>query len=257
MLYARDDVPESEFNRQLKIFESMQLERRSSRGLARSARLYPPGRITHLVKTGQSKKCMYGLAGCITCGASNAGSVYTPIQKENNDFNEIAVSPTLWTDHFPNRVCTEIEKIAQQFGIDTTLGSPPACWLCCYNDGFIHSKTAVVIFRNKNLLVQISHRHTEHYLNIVGSYRVFWSRVLCSVLICLIFPAQTAEQVSFMSTNFIFNLTFLYRSVSHELSLLPKCWLVPNMAAPHHSCWNIANWTNKLDWLIAHTINET
>ena len=127
MLYARDDVPESEFDRQLKIFESMQLERRSSRGLARSARLYPPGRITHLVKTGQSKKCMYGLAGCITCGASNAGSVYTPIQKENNDFNEIAVSPTLWTDHFPNRVCTEIEKIAQQFGIDTTLGSPPAC----------------------------------------------------------------------------------------------------------------------------------
>jgi len=127
MLYARDDVPESEFDRQLKIFESMQLERRSSRGLARSARLYPPGRITHLVKTGQSKKCMYGLAGCITCGASNAGSVYTPIQKENNDFNEIAVSPTLWTDHFPNRVCTEIEKIAQQFGIDTTLGSPPDC----------------------------------------------------------------------------------------------------------------------------------
>ena len=123
MLYAPDAVPDSEFLTQLLRFESMQQERRSNRGMIRSVNLYPPGNITHLVKTGQSKQCLHGLVGCITCGASNAGAIYTPIQKENDDFNEIEISPTLWTDHFPNRVCAEIEKVAESFGIDTTLGS--------------------------------------------------------------------------------------------------------------------------------------
>jgi hypothetical protein len=102
----------------------MQRERRSSRGLVRSISLYPPGRITHLVKTGQIEGCLHGVAGFVTCGASNAGSEYTPVRKENDDFNEIEISPTLWTDHFPNRVCYEMERIAKSFGIDTTLGSP-------------------------------------------------------------------------------------------------------------------------------------
>jgi hypothetical protein len=53
---------------------------------------------------------------------SNSGFKYTPIRKENDDFNEIEISPTLWTDHFPNRVCMEILKVAKSFGIDTTVG---------------------------------------------------------------------------------------------------------------------------------------
>ena len=72
----------------------------------------------HLVKTGQSKNCLHGVAGCISCGSSNAGCEYTPIRKENDDFNEIEISPTLWTDHFPNRVCIEIEMVAKRFGIE-------------------------------------------------------------------------------------------------------------------------------------------
>ena len=124
MLHAPDRVPDSDFSRQLRRFESMQRERRSSRGLVRSISLYPPGRITHLVKTGQIEGCLHGVAGFVTCGASNAGSEYTPVRKENDDFNEIEISPTLWTDHFPNRVCYEMERIAKSFGIDTTLGSP-------------------------------------------------------------------------------------------------------------------------------------
>jgi len=122
MLYDCDSVPDTDFARQLQRFDSMQQERRSSRGLARSISLYPPGKITHLVKTGQSKSCMHSTVGCITCGASNAGSEYTPIQKENDDFNEIEISPTAWTDHFPNRVCIEIERTAKRFGIDTEHG---------------------------------------------------------------------------------------------------------------------------------------
>ena len=122
MLHAPDRVPDSDFSRQLRRFEMMQRERRSSRGLSRSISLYPPGRITHLVKTGQVGGCLHGVAGFVTCGASNAGSEYTPVRKENDDFNEIEISPTLWTDHFPNRVCYEMERIAKSFGIDTTLG---------------------------------------------------------------------------------------------------------------------------------------
>lgn len=120
MLYPQDDIPDSEFLRQLQRFERIQQERRSRRGVARSINLYPPGRIVHLVKTGQSKNCLHGVTGCITCGLSNAGFEYTAIRKENDDFNEIEISPTLWTDHFPNRVCMEIEKVAQSFGIDTS-----------------------------------------------------------------------------------------------------------------------------------------
>ena len=122
MLYPQDAIPDSDFYRQLQRFETIQQERRSSRGLSRSIDLYPPGRIVHLVKTGQSKNCLHGVAGCISCGLSNAGFEYTPIRKENDDFNEIEISPTLWTDHFPNRVCMEIEKVAKSFGIDTTVG---------------------------------------------------------------------------------------------------------------------------------------
>ena len=123
MLHDPDRVPDTDFSRQLRRFESMQRERRSSRGLARSISMYPPGRIIHLVKTGRDEGCLHSVTGCITCGSSNAGSVYTPYRKENDDFNEIEISPTLWTDHFPNRVCYEMERIAKSFGIDTTVGS--------------------------------------------------------------------------------------------------------------------------------------
>lgn len=41
----------------------------------------------------------------------------------NDDFNEIIVSPTMAFDHFPNRVCLEIEKVARSYGINVTLGS--------------------------------------------------------------------------------------------------------------------------------------
>jgi len=47
-----------------------------------------------------------------------AGSI--PIL-ENDDFKEIEISPTLWTDHFPNRVCFELERVAARFGRDENI----------------------------------------------------------------------------------------------------------------------------------------
>jgi hypothetical protein len=112
MLYAPDTIPESNFLRQLRQFEIMQQERRTRRGIARSIALYPPGKIIHLVKTSSPKRN--------TCCVGSE-SYYTPIQKENDDFNEIEISPTLWTDHFPNRMCNEMEQLAKRFGIDVTV----------------------------------------------------------------------------------------------------------------------------------------
>ena len=126
LMYASEDVPDSEFLQQLRRFGSMQQNRRSTRGISREVSLYPPGKIIHLVKTGQSKDCMHNLSNCITCGASNSGAEYTPVRKENDDFNEIEISPTLWTDHFPNRVCVELEKVAKRFSTDAALGSESA-----------------------------------------------------------------------------------------------------------------------------------
>jgi len=48
---------------------------------------------------------------------------YTLVWAKNNSFNEIVVSPTMATDHFPNRVCLEIENMALSFGLDTGLDS--------------------------------------------------------------------------------------------------------------------------------------
>ena len=63
------------------------------------------------------------VANCLTCGTTNAGSLYTPVWATNYDFNEIVVSPTMATDHFPNRICLELERVADSFGLDTTIGS--------------------------------------------------------------------------------------------------------------------------------------
>ena len=118
LLHPFDSIPDSEFLQQLRRFESMQQNRRLTRGISREVELYPPGNIIHLVKTGQGTDCMHNISNCITCGASNSGAVYTPVRKENDDFNEIEITPTLWTDHFPNRVCIELERVANGFGSD-------------------------------------------------------------------------------------------------------------------------------------------
>jgi hypothetical protein len=115
LLYPADSIPDTEFLQQLRRFESIQQNRRSTRGISREISLYPPGNIIHLVKTGQRKSCTHNLSNCITCGISNSGADYTPVRKENDDFNEIEISPTLWTDHFPNRVCDALEKVAEKF----------------------------------------------------------------------------------------------------------------------------------------------
>lgn len=117
LLYDESSVPDSHYQRQLSRFLQVQEERRESRGHAREVDLYPPGRMVHVVKTGEQRTCAHNIAKCLTCGASNAGSSYTPVWIENDDLAEIVVSPTMGTDHFPNRIRAMLEAVAADYGI--------------------------------------------------------------------------------------------------------------------------------------------
>jgi sn1-specific diacylglycerol lipase len=117
ILNDQDRIPDSEYQRQLARFRTIQEERRLQRGTARSMELYPPGRILHLAKTGERRSCAAGIAKIVTCCMTNAGSEYVPVWVNNDDLNEIVVSATMGTDHTPNRVRDILEAIAEDFGL--------------------------------------------------------------------------------------------------------------------------------------------
>jgi sn1-specific diacylglycerol lipase len=118
ILYPPDVTPPpTRYQRQLHEFQRIQQERKTSRGNSRQIKLYPPGKMIHLVKTGEESGCCTGLAKCATCCTSNVGFSYTPVWIGNDDLDEIVVSPTMGTDHFVNRICNELEGVARDFGV--------------------------------------------------------------------------------------------------------------------------------------------
>jgi sn1-specific diacylglycerol lipase len=117
VLYEPEEVPSSEYQQQLGRFNSIQAERRRRRGKRRDVQLFPAGRILHLVKTGEKRSCIAGFAKFVTCCTTNIGSQYIPVWVENDDLNEIIVSPTMGTDHFPNRMRSILEMVAAEFGL--------------------------------------------------------------------------------------------------------------------------------------------
>jgi Lipase (class 3) len=116
ILYDIDKVPDSEYQQQLVRFKEIQEERRRQRGMRRSIKLYPPGRILHIVKTGEKRSCTAGLAKVLTCCTTNIGATYAPAWVDNNDLSEIVVGPRMATDHFPNRIRAILENVARDFG---------------------------------------------------------------------------------------------------------------------------------------------
>jgi len=117
ILYEPDQVPDSDYQQQLAHFKTIQEQRREARGTSRSLQLYPPGRILHLAKTGEARSCVAGLAKIVTCCTTNMGSQYVPMWIDNDDLNEIVVSPTMGTDHFPTRIRAILEEVAKDFGV--------------------------------------------------------------------------------------------------------------------------------------------
>ena len=124
ILLSKEDIPtDTEFYHQMLKFKEIQEARKAQRGDYRTINLYPPGKMVHLVKIDERRTFMNHLLKCITCCTTNSGYKYTPVYVDNDDFDEISISPTMGFDHFPNRVCLELERVAEVFGIDTSLGS--------------------------------------------------------------------------------------------------------------------------------------
>jgi sn1-specific diacylglycerol lipase len=124
ILHSKENIPtDTEFYRQMEKFKAIQQERKDKRGEYRNISLFPPGNMIHLVKIDERRSCLQTIAKCVTCCTSNAGYQYTPVYVNNDDFDEITITPTMGFDHFPNRVCLELERVAEAFGIDTSLGS--------------------------------------------------------------------------------------------------------------------------------------
>ncbi len=118
LLHEPESVPDSAFQDQLSRFRQMQAERKRSRGVIRSTRLYPPGRMIHLAKIGEKRSCLHGCARCLTCFSTSFGSEYVPVWVRNDELHEIVVSPTMGTDHFPNRLRKILVDVASSHGLN-------------------------------------------------------------------------------------------------------------------------------------------
>lgn len=111
------------YYQQLREFWCIQEERKRTRGSARSIRLYPPGRMIHLVKTGEEGGCGNVAKKIATCCTTNSGFQYTPVYIANDDLDEILVSPTMATDHFIDRMVDELSNLAKMYaGTSLTSG---------------------------------------------------------------------------------------------------------------------------------------
>lgn len=90
--------------------------------------LVPPGRIVHLVKVSSTSSRM------LTFGSpplrrrqATAGHTerYKPIWASNDDFGEIQITSSFFSDHNPTTVCQELERIAESFGLSPPYFLPP------------------------------------------------------------------------------------------------------------------------------------
>lgn len=111
-LHDSDSVPQYEYHRQVARFQEIQSERKSQRF---SERLYPPGQILLISKSGEKTSCAADIAKCLTCCTSSYGASYCPVWVGNDALNEIVVSPTMGTDHFPTRIRAILERVADEF----------------------------------------------------------------------------------------------------------------------------------------------
>jgi len=122
LLHPNDSYSSNtDYANQLEKFKQIQKERKQHRG-AVDVEMFPPGKIIHLVKT-YNNKSSCGIYFCSKKSYTNIESQYTPCWADNEDFNEIVISPSMYTDHFPSNICLELENVAKYFGLDVSLGS--------------------------------------------------------------------------------------------------------------------------------------
>jgi len=111
------------YSQQLQEFRRIQEERKQSRGTSRSIQLFPPGRMIHLIKTGEEGGMGHIARKVATCCTTNSGFQYTPVYIANDDLDEILVSPTMATDHFIDRLSDELHDLAQSYAHTSIMGT--------------------------------------------------------------------------------------------------------------------------------------
>jgi len=129
-----DEVPsDTTYQRQLLDFMRVQDERKQARGEtnSRNLRLYPPGKMIHLVRTGEESGCSHCLNQCLSCYTSNSGFVYTPVYISNDDLDEIVVNSTMGTDHFIDRMCDELHTLSNKYTSEAPIGGREATAYPC------------------------------------------------------------------------------------------------------------------------------
>jgi hypothetical protein len=90
--------------------------------------LVPPGRIVHLVKVSSTSSRMLTFRSPpLRRRQAAAGDTerYKPIWASNDDFGEIQISSSFFSDHNPTTVCQELERIAESFGLSPPHFLPP------------------------------------------------------------------------------------------------------------------------------------
>jgi sn1-specific diacylglycerol lipase len=112
LLHRQESIPPSTFYEQLADFRSHSEKRKSERAML-DIPLFPPGKIVHLVKTGETSSCP------LSCKTGH-DNPYTARWVEASDLGEVIISSHLLDDHHPLHVLNELEQIAATFGL-----SPP------------------------------------------------------------------------------------------------------------------------------------
>jgi len=112
-----DEVPsDTTYKRQLRDFLRVRDERKEARGgTHNSLRMYPSGKMIHLIRTGEEKGCSHMLTKCATCCTTNAGFVYTPVYISNDDLDEIVVSSRMMTDHIIHRTSNILNTLSEKY----------------------------------------------------------------------------------------------------------------------------------------------
>uniref|UniRef100_A0A7S2ETV8 sn-1-specific diacylglycerol lipase n=1 Tax=Ditylum brightwellii TaxID=49249 RepID=A0A7S2ETV8_9STRA len=117
VLHGLNSIPSSEFGKQLNDFKKAQETRKEKRGIFQ-VQMFPPGDVVYLHKTSDDRNCLHGLLSCTTCGVVQKQPIYSARWAQYDDFQEILIGQSMLTDHFPQNVCHELERIAASFGID-------------------------------------------------------------------------------------------------------------------------------------------
>lgn len=123
LLYAKGDVPESQFSTEFSEFKARQSQRQEERDRA-DIKMTVPGRILHMVRTSTKLNnvpcsCLLPCAKCINpCKETKK---YKIQWSEAEVLSEIYISPTMMADHFPYNVARALDFAAESYGIDDQL----------------------------------------------------------------------------------------------------------------------------------------